>query len=106
MSANPFLLMGNGALIPASTVSAAVANPEPEAEGGLFSNESAAWAWVTFGKTNAVTAAFPTAGTPQPGFALAPGSQATVRLPPEAHYIAAILRSGSGNVTFTPGEGT
>lgn len=105
MTANAFLSMGHAVVIEASTTSANVANEEPGCEGGLFSNESAAWAWIAFGKDNTVQAVFPVTGTSRPGFALGPGAQATVRMPQEAHYIAAVLRSGSGAITFVPGEG-
>jgi hypothetical protein len=66
-------------------------------------NQTAAWVFVRFDSVN-VQAVAPAVGTPQPGFFTAPGTTRVVRINPNAGYAAAIV-TGSGNVSFTPGEG-
>lgn len=111
-----FQATGNGQIIAAGTASAKVTIAAGERlDGALVANLSASWAWITFGQAGAATAAFPSAGTSQPGVPLAPNSSMTVR-PPNApkdssaqhaifDTVAVVLQSGSGNVLVTPGIG-
>lgn len=64
---------------------------------------ASAWVFVRFDGPNA-TAVAPVVGTPQTGFFVAPNTSRVVRINPNVTHAAAIV-TGSGDVTFTPGEG-
>lgn len=66
-------------------------------------NQTTAWVFVRLDGANDVAVA-PTVGTPQPGFYIAPNTSRVVRINPNIVSGAAIV-TGSGNVSFTPGEG-
>ncbi len=105
----PFSSAQNGYVIAASGTTATVAVTTTGADSVVIANTAASWAWVTF----ATTAAFPTAGTPAPGFPVPPGGVATYNLTPGADgraptkltNVSAILQSGTGNVYVSLGSG-
>jgi hypothetical protein len=101
----PFLGVSTSAvMLAATTTSARVALASPTAPALQVTNESASFAWIVFG-TSSVVAAFPTNATPVDGLMIAPNSIATIGIPPGMSYVAGILRSGTGNITFVAGMG-
>lgn len=99
-SINP---IGKSVVLAASTTTSYVNNPTPVCADVDVVNESTSWAWVSFGNANvAALAVFPTTGTNEPGFAVPPNDRVRAKVPPKTLYFAAILRTGTGNITFTP----
>lgn len=66
-----------------------------------IANTSAQWAYVNFG----VLALTVPAATVATGYPVAPGSVVVVSVDKEVDAASVILASGTGNVTFTRGEG-
>ena len=106
---NPFSSAQNGYVIAASTTTATVAVTTTGADSVVIANTTTGWAWITF----AATSAFPTGGSPAPGFPVPPGGIATYSLPagadgkPSAKLtnVSAILSAGTGNVYVSLGSG-
>jgi hypothetical protein len=105
----PFASGQNGYVIAASTTTATVAVTTTGADSVVVANTTTGWAWITF----AATSAFPTAGTPAPGFPVPPGGVATYSLPAgtdgrspaKLTNVSAILSTGTGNVYVSLGSG-
>ena len=100
-----------GSLYPSTTIAgtvAAAANTVPFA--GVVSgnsmvqiqiaNQSASWAFVNFGVVGSIVAATAAASYP-----VAPGSVVVVSVNSDVNGASVILATGTGNVTFTRGEG-
>lgn len=107
MASSPFLPMGVSSIGIAATAasSAATAMPNPTAPAIVVTNEATTNAWITWGLTNAIVAAFPTA-TPQFGMEVVAGAQVSIGTNGQAAFVAVILRgAGTGNVVITAGDG-
>lgn len=107
-SANTFWPETNSLSFAASTTSTVFANPNPAYDCMLFTNMASDYAFVTWGATSGITAAFPVAGntTGSFGVVIPPGAQISLRQPSSgAQYLAAVLLSGTGNVVFCCGDG-
>lgn len=104
MSSNAFLPQGSTQALSTSTTSASVAMTPAISTTICVTNRSSSNAWVTWGLT-APTAVFPVAGTPQFGLEVPAGVQVTIGTQGQAAFVAAILLSGTGIMTITPGDG-
>ena len=106
MSDSPFQPSANGVAINTSTTSAAISLPNASSV-ILITNRSQSSAWVTWGTGTVPTAAFPTPGdtTGTWGVEVAPMAQVSVTAAMQDVYVAAVLLSGNGVMTFTPGDG-
>lgn len=68
-----------------------------------IANQAAQWAYVNFGVLGGGLTV--TAATVAASYPVAPGSVVVVSVDPEVNAASVILASGTGNVTFTRGEG-
>lgn len=106
MAGGPFMPLGNSVALAATTATQVVVMSNPTAPALVVTNEGTASAWITWDPTNtAVAAVFPVAGTPAFGMLVAAGAQVSLGTNGKAAYVAAILRSGTGTITFTAGDG-
>jgi hypothetical protein len=106
MSDSPFQPSGNSVAVSTSTTSAAIGLPNASSV-ILVTNRSQSSAWVTWANGTVPTAAFPTPGNPTGtwGVEVAPMAQVTVTAAMQDMYVAAVLLTGNGVMTFTPGDG-
>lgn len=106
MGGYPFSPRGNAVAVNASTTSAGIAIPVVTCALLVTNRSTTASAWVSWG------AALPTAVFPTPGdtvgvqgLEITPGSQVTISVNGTAGFVAAVLQSGTGVVSFVPGDG-
>lgn len=106
MSSNPFLPQGNGLAVNASTTSAGAAMV-PSSSLVVTNRSLTSPAWVTWSPSSMPTAVFPSAGDPagQLGMEIPPGAQVSIGVNGGDAFVAVVLLSGSGIVTFVPGDG-
>jgi len=69
-----------------------------------IANQAAQWAYVNFGVLG-MSGQTVTPATVAASYPVAPGSVVVVSVDPEVNAASVILASGTGNVTFTRGEG-
>lgn len=106
MSSNPFLPQGNGLAVNASTTSAGAAMA-PSSSLVVTNRSLTSPAWVTWSPSSMPTAVFPTAGDPagQLGMEIPPGAQVSIGVNGGNAFVAGVLLSGTGIITFVPGDG-
>ena len=106
MSSDAFQPSGNGVSLNTSTTSASIQMPAVS-PCVVITNRSQSSAWVTWDPHSPPTAVFPASGntTGTWGMEIAPMSQVTVGTGRNYLYFAAILSSGTGVMTFVPGDG-
>lgn len=106
MSDFAFVPQGNGVSINASTVSTSIQMPAMSTAMCVTNRSTTSPAWVAWG-TTAPTAVFPVAGATagSPGMEVAPGAQVSISCNFQNTFVAAVLLSGTGVISFVPGDG-
>jgi hypothetical protein len=105
-SSPPFQALAKTSVLSASTTSANVAvNTTPQMPQMLIYNNTSGIAYVIFCATSSCTATVGSGGSTTADMPVAPGAEISVTVPALTTYAAAILSTGSGLVTFTPGVG-
>ena len=106
MSANAFLPYGNGLAVNASTTSTGV-TMSPTTTLVVTNRSTSSPAWVAWSSSAMPTAAFPAPGDPTgtQGMEVAPGAQVSIGVNGANINTAVVLLSGTGIVTFVPGDG-
>lgn len=99
-----FQALAKTAWLAASTSSARIALAAVSNQVQVFNNTTAV-CYVAWGQDNTITASAGSAGTSTSDYPVAPGSVVVCTVPAGTTYAAAILSTGSGQVTFTPGVG-